>query len=94
MIPERFVIAYADGSRRSGTTRLGWRRAPDGGVQVIAAFPGPPEPHLSKWSRVTDRYLWTGEDEYDPFGWGVKRGSLIPDEDYWRIWNEVAYGDC
>lgn len=91
--PTRVAIAYADGSIKGCTTPLGWRRHPDHGVQIVASWPGPPAPHLSRWTGVADRYLWTGDEEYDPFGWGLKYGQLIPDGEYQRIWDEVAYGD-
>ncbi len=93
MQPDRFEIWYADGSRRGGTTAIGWKRAPDDGVQVVIAWPGYGEPAASPWSEVWDRQAWTGLDGYDPFGWGVKRGSKIPDAEYRRIWRKAIGAD-
>ena len=61
-------------------------------MQVIALYE-PPPPDQRRWAGVTDRQLWTGEDSYDPFGWGAKKGKLISDEQYFRIWELAAYGD-
>ncbi len=72
-----------------GRTVGGWRRAPKKGVQVVR---GPPNRlDGGGWIGVSDRSLWTGEPSYDPFGWGIKYGSTISDDDYWRIWCEAAY---
>lgn len=85
-------VYYADGSVVRGTTAAEWRAAPDDAVQVVALME--PYPDGSRpWAGVEDRRLWTGTDEFDPFGWGVKRGSLLPDEKYFIIWEEAAHGD-
>lgn len=86
-------IYYADDSMVEGETEADWLAAPDDGVQVVARFPM--QDGLG-WSCrgvvVRDRDLWTGEDEYDPFGWGGKRGTLIDTDAYFSIW-ERACGD-
>jgi hypothetical protein len=85
----KWSIYYADGSHWAGESETDWYLAPDGGVQVIVGPPG--YWGGGGWIGVTDRSLWTGEDEYDPFGFGVKRGSVVPDDDYWKIWVLAAY---
>lgn len=87
--PERVAVFYRDGVRFCRTP-LGWERLPDHGVQVVAAWP---RTQPRRWTNVEDRDIWTGEDEYDPFGWGVKYGSLIDADEYERIWREAFYGD-
>lgn len=88
-----FRIYYADGSMIEGHDAADWRAAPDDGVQAVARFP---MQDGIGWSCngvvVRDRDLWTGEDVYDPFGWGEKRGLLIGTDDYFAIW-ERACGD-
>jgi CxxC motif-containing protein (DUF1111 family) len=89
-------IYYADGSVVEGTSAEEWRAAPVFGVQVVACMEAGPAPRWT-WTdvygrnrAVRDRQLWTGEDDFDPFGWGVKHGQLIPDENYWRIWRRAC----
>lgn len=75
----------------TGETAADWRRAPDTQLQVVR---GPSDYEGGGgWIGVRhdDRSLWTGQDEYDPFGWGIKYGSAIDDDLYWRIWIAVAY---
>jgi len=86
-----FSVWYADGSVLDGSSREDYLAMPAEGVQVIAEWRTPAS-HQRRWHLVDDRYLWTGEDEYDPFDWGVKRGSLLPDDAYFAIWNDAAYG--
>jgi hypothetical protein len=89
-----WAIWYADGSVGTGRTQEEWRAAPADGVQAVARFPRR-EP--VRWScsggAVMDRDLWTGEDVYDPFGWGEKRGSLMRWADYEEIWERACGGD-
>lgn len=88
-----FRIYYADETVAEGRSRGNWKQAPNSGVQVVARWP---QQDGLRWTcrgkPVLDRDLWTGLDSYDPFGWGPKRGSLIDDEAYQRIW-ERACGD-
>lgn len=88
----RWRIYYAD-RVVDGRTKADWLKAPDKGVQVVVLFKALEQ---VRWHYsggvVTDRQVWTGEDDYDPFGWGAKRGSLITDDDYRAIW-ERACGD-
>lgn len=84
-------IYYADGSTVEVRDCAEWRAAPDDGVQVVVLL-GPVE--TPRWcysgGPVRDRRLWTGEDVYDPFGWGVKHGSLIGDAAYLAIWERAC----
>lgn len=84
----RWSIYYAD-AVVSGDAPAEWHAAPAEGVQVVVLWETPTR---FPWRGVTDRQLWTGTDEYDPFGFGVKRGSLIPDAEYQAIWDRAAYG--
>lgn len=89
-----WTIYYSDGSTVTGHSESDWLAAPNTQVQVVVEWrvPGITE---RPWRGVIDRFLWTGEDRYDPFGWGVKFGELIPDADYQRIWEQAAYrGKC
>lgn len=81
----------------SGETMSDWINAPADDVQVVVSFP---RTQSLRWSYqrgkesvpVSDRDLWTGEDVYDPFGWGEKFGREIAWDDYIAIW-ERACGD-
>lgn len=93
----RWTIYYEGGVKVDGSTRYDWLNAPVEGVQVVVEWREPCHPcpdgrSERRFSGVDDRVLHTGEDVYDPFGWDMKFGSLIPDEDYERIWNEAAHG--
>jgi hypothetical protein len=85
-------IYYGDGTVAVVRTREAYAAAPDHGVQVMAEMRPYPDGRRP-WRGVDDRMLWTGEDVYDPFGWGAKLGSLIPDAEYFAIW-ERACGDA
>jgi len=94
----KWRIYYADGSIVEGTTEEEWVAAPDEGVQAIVSFA---PPFNNRWSykgadglnhSVQDRNIWTGEDIYDPLGFGIKTGSLISTNDYFIIWSR-ACGD-
>lgn len=88
----RWRIHYADGSMVCGDTPAEWMAAPSGGVQaVVLMVPGPLRWHIDG-RNVVDRQLWTGDDEYDPFGWGVKYGSLISASAYADILGQAAHG--
>lgn len=91
-MPAPWTIYYGDGSEVHGLTREDWDAAPDDGVQVVVEWRAYDAPHLSPWARCWDRRPETGIEQYDPFGWGPKRGSLIPDADYERIWRHAFYG--
>lgn len=79
-------IYYAD-MVVEGATAEEWLAAPDDGVQVVVLFEST---DYRGWKGVSgDRQLWTGDDEFDPFGFGVKRGLLIPDDDYLAIWERA-----
>lgn len=90
MIPA-FSIWYADGSRVDGATKADWRAAPAVGVQVVVRWR---EPEVVRWGTpdgpIRDREIWTGDDSYDPFGWGEKIGTLIDDAAYKAIWREAV----
>lgn len=88
-MPPRWRIYYSD-HMVEGATREEWRAAPSDDVQVVVLLRNPiPELGELRWTGVTDRVLWTGDDVYDPFGWGEKLGRLVPDEVYWRVWEEA-----
>ncbi len=89
-------IYYGVGPYVEVQTSEEWAAAPPSGVQAIVnmehrghsgsiyeAKPG-------KWVSVRDRFIWTGDDQYDPFGWGVKFGKLIPDDQYFAIYNKAC----
>lgn len=86
-----FLVVYEKQDVVVGETRDDWRALPDDGVQVVARWP---RELPVRWScdavPVTDRDLWTGEDSYDPFGWGVKKGSLLTDEQYLTCWRRAC----
>jgi len=96
----KWKIYYHD-SVFEGTTLEEWIAAPDDGVQVVvieAPWPEPPYPDRFETGWVScarrDKQFYTGVDEYDPLGYGVKKfGSLLSDEDYFAIWDK-AYGDA
>ena len=76
----------------SGYTEEEWNAASDIGVQVLVYWKPYPS-HISKWGHViNNRQLWTGDDEYSINGWKPKVGTLLPNEEYWKIWEEAAYG--
>jgi hypothetical protein len=85
-----FTIFYTD-SKVDGYTKEDWLAAPINGVQVIVEW-RKPELYERRWRGVDDRLLWTGEDVYDPFGFGPKYGELINSESYYYIWDLAAYG--
>lgn len=91
-----FSIFYSDG-RRDGINADDWRSHPVDRVQAVVLWK---HNHYLGWSGVprvvvdddvvADRHLWTGLDEYDPFGWGIKYGSLIDDRAYLDIYKKAA----
>lgn len=92
-------IYYSDGSSVQGESPAAWAAAPDTGVQVVVRFP---RQGLVRWHYdgdngepcvVRDRDLWTGDDTYDPFGWGVKYGELIDKSTYIGIWGMACADD-
>lgn len=86
-------IHYGNGRVVWGRTEKSWLRAPKRGVQAVALHDGAGNSTCREdGSAITDRSLWTGTDEYDPFGWGPKRGALIEDDAYWAIWAEACDG--
>jgi hypothetical protein len=86
-----WTIFYGNWETTNGITKEDWLAAPSAGVQVVVKWQKP-ELHERRWRGVDDRLLWTGEDVYDPFGWGPKVGELISDNEYQHIWNLAAYG--
>lgn len=87
-----WTIYYGDGVVVHGQSNIDWQQAPNTGVQVVVCWRIPPWTNRP-WAGVIDRELWTGDDTYDPWGWGVKFGTWLPDEDYTAIWKRAAYGD-
>ena len=81
-------IYYSDREVTGGD--LGdWLAAPDEDVQVVVLY----EPtEYRGWKGVPDgnRQLWTGDDEFDPFGYGhPKQGRLLDDAEYFAIWERA-----
>ncbi len=92
-----FRIYYGNGSVISSNNKADWLNSPNNNVQVVVdlSYKGPTGWHYipdNKPISVHDRKLWTGQDEYDPFGWGVKYSKLIETKTYFEIWNR-ACGD-
>lgn len=87
-----FTIHYSDRVVH-GKTQEDWVNAPSDDVQVVVEWRLPVHA-LGEWkyAGVTDRVLWTGEDTYDPFGWGVKYGRWMYDYDYHQLWEVAAHG--
>ncbi len=86
-----FRVYYDDGTTAQGHHYKTWQAARVDGVQVVISWP--PKQRM-RWKGpkgpVRDRDMWTGEDVYDPFGWGLKYGRLISDEKYKAIWNKAC----
>ena len=77
----------------TGRSREDWRAAPSEDVQVLVLMEAPAVTER-RWTNVSDRKIWTGDSEYELHpGWGVKKGRLLPDSEYDRIWREAFYGD-
>lgn len=79
-------IYYSD-HEVTGNTRADWLAAPSEDVQAVALY----EPTTYRgWRGANgDRQLWTGDDVFDPFGYGPKLGRLIADADYFAIWERA-----
>jgi len=77
--------------RFDGVGASAWRAAPTVGVQVVVEWREPVGGER-KFANVTDRIIWTGTDEYNPFGYGMKYGAWMTDEDYQDVWEVAAYG--
>lgn len=85
-----WTIYYGDGETVSGEGAAAWASAPSENVQVVVLWE---PPHWSErpWAGVDDRKIWTGEDVYDPFGWGPKHGKQIDDAEYAMIAHRAFY---
>jgi hypothetical protein len=87
-----FTIFYSD-TVAHGRARADWEFLPDTDVQVIVEWRQPRQDRGElRWAGVADRMLWTGEDEYDPFGWGVKFGRWMTRAAYEQVWERAARG--
>jgi len=98
MYPPKWIIFYSNRSVVSGVSEQDWLDAPDKGVQVVVlceptSYRGWMGVPFDPVTGLADRQLWTGEDTYDPFGWGVKYGSLISDATYFKIWERASRGN-
>jgi hypothetical protein len=82
-------IYYGDGSVVRGHSRDEWVAAPSADVQVVVLMKVPIALH---WTGVSDRELWTGDDEYTIENWPVKRGAWMSRAQYFAIWDR-ACGD-
>ena len=92
-----WTIWYSFG-RIDGLGASEWRAAPTEDVQVVVEWRAPCHPCSDGRSErrfvgVTDRVLHTGIDEYNPFGYGIKYGAWMTDDDYQDVWEVAAYGD-
>ena len=93
-----FRIYYRDNVVQ-GHTQQDWIDAPDHGVQVIVEMrdsdysPNRTYDPGDGPTRVLGRHLWDGDDEFDPFGWGVKYGELVSDKQFFQIWNAACADD-
>jgi hypothetical protein len=86
-----WTIFYSDGTHTSGSTRAQWDAAHNEDVQAVVLWKRP-EWWERPWAGVGDRFVWTGDDEYNPFGnWDEKQGSLIPDKEYAEIARRAFY---
>ena len=85
-----FTIYYGDGTTRSGTKKADWVKAPNTNVQVVVEWRTPSVTERP-WTLVLDRYIWTGDETYDPFGYGAKSGALIFDQQYTAIWQSAFW---
>ena len=88
-------IYYDDGSVWCGRNAEAWHEAPEIGVQVVVLMEAPDRPGWTYRQDgqnvpVKDRKLWTGESEYDPFGWGVKIGTWMDWDEYMDIWAKAC----
>jgi len=91
-------IYYGNGKIVRGSSEAEWLAAPSDDVQVVVLMDGKPHGWSYKNDKgentpVLDRDLWTGEDSYDPFGWGAKKGALLSDVAYFKIWNRACGDD-
>lgn len=87
-----YAPGTVSGDRLDLTDAVGWRAAPDGGVQVVVRMEPYPDGRRP-WAGVEHRQIWTGQDTYDPFGWGSKTGTLIDDAAYHALWNRAIRED-
>lgn len=87
-----FSIFYSERVAH-GATRNDWIWLPDHDVQVVVDW-RPPNQMAGElcYAGITDRVLYTGLDEYDPFGWGVKYGAWMYDYDYGQLFEIAAHG--
>ena len=95
-------IYYADGTVSICRSRADWQRSPDDSVQVVVEMvPAKEGDPAGGWTyevdghpvSVDDRRLWTGQDRYNPLGWGVKTGSLMETDAYFGIWRRACGDD-
>lgn len=84
-------IWYENETKVTGETEAEWNAAVSTGVQVVVVQEPYAAPHLSPWTGIWDRKLWTGQDEYSINGWSIKLGSLVSNELYQKIWR-IACG--
>lgn len=88
----RFAIVYP-ARVIEGEVQADWDAAPDDGVQGVVRFDGHGNSTARPdGSRVDDRSIWTGDENYDPFGWGPKRGAWVDDDEYWRLFMVMCDG--
>lgn len=93
-----WAIFYAAGSVVRGTTPDDWSRAPTDGVLHVTCEDGHGNGSMYEGEdgrnvSVTERSVWTGTEDFDPFGWGPKSGVLVDDATYWRTYREACRGE-
>ncbi len=95
----QWSIWYEDASRFDGSSLEDWIKAPESGVQVVIIHELPSSPFPDKFTTGfcfngnQRKTFFTGVDLYDPLNYGIKKkGSLISNNDYMKIW-ELANGN-
>lgn len=87
-----FTIFYSDAVCH-GLTAEDWRALSDHDVQVVVEWRPPVQARGElRYAGVHDRMLWSGEDTYDPFGWGVKFGRWMDYGAYMALFERAAHG--
>lgn len=91
----RWTIYYANWDIIHGETKSDWLAYSDQTVQVVIGHEPPTDDDRNGAGFIgcPNLRVWTGDPEYDPFGFGPKYGSTVEDRLYWEILHEAAYQD-
>jgi hypothetical protein len=96
-----FIVHYADGTVFRGTSLAEWEALPEEGILVVTEFYdrsyGHPPKHAGQRHAGLD-YYWMDENgeigagpaKYIPEGVNIKRGQLVDDETWDRIYNAAC----